>query len=130
MSYKTPPNGNLSTGTLPVLQQITNVYNLWYDFLPNIPRLTKYSLGEKINILFIELIETILLATYASKERKLEIIERASTKLDTLKYFLRIAWELNVLDNKKYAAMNVPIAEAGKMLGGWRKQFRPETPLL
>ena len=123
-----PPYGTLSTNNLPILQKVTEAYKLWHNTLPHIPRLTRYSLGEKINNLFIELSELILTAAYTSKEHKATIVQRASVKLDSLKFFLQIAWELKALDNKKFAGLSQPLVEVGKMLGGWQKQLLKETP--
>jgi len=52
---------------------------------------------------------------------------RASSKLDTLKFFLQVAWDLKAIDNNKYAALSAPLVEVGKMLGGWRKQIADAT---
>lgn len=90
--------------------------------------MTRYSLGEKINLLFIELIELTLVATYSNKDHKAEIVHKASIKLDMLKYFLQISWELKTIDNKKFVSLSIPLSEAGKMLGGWKKQLVKETP--
>lgn len=89
--------------------------------LPHLPRLTKHSLGEKINLLFTDVIELILTAGFA-RESKMVVIQKASAKLDTLKFFLQLAWELKAIDNKKYIAISSPLVEVGKMLGGWQKQ--------
>ncbi len=64
-----------------------------------------------------------MLAGYAPKSQKAAIVQRASTKLDALKFFLQIAWEVKALDNKKYLRLSEPLDEVGKMLGGWRKQL-------
>lgn len=93
------------------------------------PRLSRYTLGAKIDALFIETIELILQAGYSGREHKLAIVLRACTKLDALKYFLHIAWELKVLDTKKYARIAEPLTEVGRMLGGWKKQLQNQTPL-
>ncbi len=85
-------------------------------------------MGEKINNLFIELAELILTAGFASKQQKMVIVERASIKLDVLKFFLQSAWELKALDNKKFTALSIPLVEVGKMLGGWKKQLIKEAP--
>lgn len=77
-------------------------------------------------MLFIETVEFVLLAGYAPKEQKLSIIKRASTKLDALKYFLQLAWEMKSLDNQKYLAIANPLEESGKMLGGWQRQLEKE----
>jgi len=66
----------------------------------------------------------VLLAGYASKEQKLAIVQKASGKLDTLKFFLKVAWDVRALDPKKYAAISTPLVEVGRMLGGWLKQLR------
>ena len=115
---------------MPVLQKITDAYKLWHNLLPHIPKLTKYSFGEKINTLFTEIIELILTAGFANKEQKSPVIQKASIKLDTLKYFLQLIWELKALDNKQLAAISTPLMEAGKMLGGWHRQLTKQTPLI
>lgn len=71
-----------------------------------------------------------LIATYTNREQKNTLVQKSSVKLDTLKYFLQIAWELKTIDNKKLAALSAPLAESGKMLGGWKKQLIKETPLI
>ena len=125
-----PITANISVNNLPILQKIVQAYKLWHNTLPHIPRLTRYSLGEKINDLFIELSELILTASYTAKEQKWPIIQRASVRLDTLKFFLQIGWELKALDNKKFAELSQPLVEIGKMLGGWQKQAVKQTPQL
>ncbi|PIS41288.1 MAG: hypothetical protein COT25_03920 [Candidatus Kerfeldbacteria bacterium CG08_land_8_20_14_0_20_42_7] len=80
-------------------------------------------------MLYCETLELILLAGYSSRQTKLVVVERASTKLDALKFFLQTAWELKVIDTKKYSLLASPLVEVGKMLGGWRKQLQLKTPL-
>ncbi len=72
--------------------------------------------------------ELVLIAIYSSKEQKTGLIHRASVKLDMLKYFLQLAWELKAIDNKQFSQLSPPLAEVGKMLGGWKKQLSTETP--
>lgn len=91
--------------------------------MPHFPRLSRYTLGVKIDSLFTDAVELVLFAGYASREQKLNAVRKASTKLDSLKFFLQLAWELKALDHKKYAALAAPLAEVGRMLGGWRKQL-------
>ena len=118
-----PPDGIFSNVNLPVLQKTATAYKLWHNFLPNLQRLTRYSLGEKINLLFIDLAELIFTAGFTAKENKAVIVKKASLKLDLLKFFLQIAWELKAIDNKKFAGLAQPLVEIGRMLGGWQKQL-------
>lgn len=117
-----PPNGNLSTTNLPILQKILDTYKAWYIALPHTPRLTRHTLGEKISQYFIDLIELIFTAAFASRDQKSTLIQKASIKLDTLKFFLQIALDLKAIDSKQFASISSPLVEAGKMLGGWYKQ--------
>jgi hypothetical protein len=78
--------------------------------------------------LLTDTIELILTAASTSKNHKLIIVQKASIKLDAVKFFLQIAWELKTIDNKKFSAVSTPLAEVGKMLGGWQKQLIKETP--
>ena len=64
-------------------------------------------LGAKIDFLFLETIEFIAKANYADKIEKLICLKRASTKLDLLKFFLQVSWEVKSLDNKKYISKKV-----------------------
>ncbi len=71
--------------------------------------------------------ELLLLAGYADKAHKFKIVYQASTTLDALKFFLHIAWDVKMLDTKKYTALSAILVEVGKMLGGWRKQIEKDT---
>jgi len=43
--------------------------------------------------------------------------------LDTAKCLLALAWEIKVLGEKKYIVLSEPLAEVGRMLGGWHNQL-------
>ncbi len=94
--------------------------------LVNFPRMSRFTLGSKIDRIFLEVIEYLLVAGYASREKKQIVVNQASAKLDTLKFFLKIAWKSKALTNGKYTELSAPVAEIGKMLGGWRKQLSSE----
>lgn len=86
------------------------------------PKGVRYTLGVKIDSLFVDTIELIFSATYLNKEQKLAHLYRANAKFDTLKFFMQILWEIKALDHKKYAVISERFAEIGKMLGGWMRQ--------
>lgn len=91
-------------------------------YVRNFPKDLRYTLGSKIDLLFIETIEAIFTAGYLIREQKLPHLQRASLKVDLLKFFLQVAWECKALDTKKFADISESIAEIGKMLGGWQRQ--------
>jgi len=65
----------------------------------------------------------LFIAGYSDKNKKLILIEKDSIKLDLLKLFLKIFWEIKAINDKKYIAISKHLNEAGKMLGGWIRYF-------
>ena len=118
------PPPQLSQSNLPIVDRALEAYKLWQTSLGHFPRLQRYSLGVKIDRLFTDVLERLLLAGYQPREQKIGTVIEASASLDLLKFFLRVAWEFKCLDNQKYAALSAPVNEIGKMLGGWLKQLR------
>ena len=106
-----------------MLQKIKSAYLLWYGYYQALPKTHRYSLGQKIDTLFIEIIEAVATASFLKRQEKLPYVRRAIQKLDALKILLMVLWETKALDNKKYAAQSVPLNEIGKMLGGWNGQL-------
>src|SRR3989344_9174534 len=123
MTYNPTPPSTISND-LPILQKMVEAYKSWHNFLPHFPRLSRYTLGTKIDTIFTEILELLLLARYADKNNKPLLINKAIAKLDCLKFFLQIAWEIKALDNKKFTHLSQPLIEIGRMLGGWRKQLQ------
>lgn len=100
------------------------IYKLWHDFFPDFPKDSRQTLGQKIDGLFLEVIENIIKAGYSDKAEKEIFLKRASVKLDLLKFFLQVAWEIKALDNKKYINLSEKLNEVGKMLGGWLRSVK------
>lgn len=118
MQHLSPPPGNLS-----IIQKLISAYKLWHEFLPHITTNARHSLGVKIGSVFIETAELLYSASRSSQKEKLTLLEKASIKLDSLKFLLQIIWEIKALDNKKYILISEPLEEIGRMLGGWQKQI-------
>lgn len=116
---------------LPVLAKLKSVYILWYGYYQNLPKTHRYSLGIRIDVLFIETMESISLAGFLKREEKQPYVRLSIRKVDTLKILLMILWETKSLDDKKYIALSIPLDEVGRMLGGWNgqlvKQNSPNT---
>ena len=70
------------------------------------------------------MVELIIKASYSSKAEKLISLTNSSFKLDLLKFFLQIAWDVKSLDNKKYILLSEKLDEIGRMLGGWIKSIK------
>lgn len=100
---------------------------MWHGYHDTIPRTQRYSLGSRIDTLFIEAIEATSAAAFLSREEKLPYVRHAARKIDALKVLLMMLWELGSLENKKYIAVSEHIDEIGKMLGGWQGQLKKQN---
>ena len=116
---------------LPVLERLKTAYILWCGYYQTIPKIHRYSLGERLDTLFVEIVEAIACATFLVRNEKQPYVRLAIRKLDTLTVLLGVLWETKSLDTKKYVALSAPLDEVGKMLGGWNGQLTKQnsTPL-
>ena len=95
---------------------------MWHETLDHLPKKSRYTLGDKIDRLFLETIELTFTASYLQKEQKAPYLQKAVGKLDLLKFLLQVSWEVKALDNKKYITLSEPLSEIGRQLGGWYRQ--------
>ena len=107
---------------MPITQKLITAYKQWQSFIHHLPKQTRYTLGEKIDLLFIDILELIITARYLPQNQKMPLLQKASLKLDLLKFFLQVSWEIKTLDTKKYILLSKMLEEIGKILGGWQKQ--------
>lgn len=106
-----------------MLNKTKETYKLWQDYHILLPKIHRYSLGAKVDSLFIDLIESLAVATFLSKEEKLPFVRIGIRKLDTLNVLMLILFETKSLDAKKYISLSEKTNEVGKMLGGWHGQL-------
>ncbi len=93
------------------------------------PKNHRYSLGEKIDKLFVDIIEAIITASFLQPNEKEPFVKFAIRKLDTMKIFLMILWETKSFDDKKYIVLSEKLNEVGRNLGGWRGKLQKENSL-
>jgi hypothetical protein len=103
-------------------------YGIWQNYLNNFPKANRFTLGSKIDDVFLSAIEYCFLASYSPLGEKIVILDRAISRVDLIKLLLQLAWDIKALDTKKYIHLGECVSEAGKMLGGWRKQLLNKTP--
>ena len=101
---------------------------MWQSFIPHFPKGSRYTLGSKIDDVFLLAIEYCFLASYSPLSEKLPLIDRAISRTDLIKLLLLLAWESKCLDTNKYVPLGESLDEIGKMLGGWRRQIQNKTP--
>lgn len=103
------------------------VYKQWQSCRDSMPKKSRYTLGDKIDQRFVQVLELLYIASYQSVAEKLPTISKALTGTDTLKFFLRVAWEIQALDTKKYTDLSEGLAKVGREIGGWKKGLQIKT---
>ncbi len=83
------------------------------------PRITRHTLGKKVDLMFTDLLELTLAAQYTKRENKRAFLETLSKKLDALKYFATLIWEAKGLEAKQYSQLSQKLSTIGRMLGKW-----------
>ncbi|MEK7115063.1 MAG: four helix bundle protein [Patescibacteria group bacterium] len=112
-----------------IIQKLVEVYKLWHEYLPNFSRPTRYTICEKIDNLFLEIIELVFTSIYAQDKERIINLTLANKKLDLIKFLLQMLWEIKLLTNNKYIRISKPIESLGKIIGAWKKQLLlKETP--
>lgn len=97
-------------------------------YLTHFPKANRFTIGTKIDTLFLEAIESAFLASYTHTSAKMELLSTGISKIDLVKLLLQLSWEIKAMDNKKYIHLSERFNEIGKMLGGWKKQLLTKTP--
>ncbi len=106
---------------IPIFQKTYDFYKMIHVCRSEIPKMERYTVWQKIEIICIEMIENLLTVKYFSGSDKMDFLNKISVKVDMLRIFIRLANETKALNNKKYIALQEVLDEIGRMLGGWIK---------
>ncbi|OHA93467.1 MAG: hypothetical protein A2W51_00940 [Candidatus Zambryskibacteria bacterium RIFCSPHIGHO2_02_39_10] len=108
-----------------IMAKLLSVYAEWNTLIRHIPKIRRYSLGVKIDILFSDIIELVSLAQFSSKELRRETLQKAITKNDCLKFMLYVMLELKGIEEKHFFSLAPRMEEVGKLLYSWKMQNKP-----
>ncbi|MDE2071575.1 MAG: four helix bundle protein [Patescibacteria group bacterium] len=126
---RTPPSTIQQPKLIPVVLGLKEAYGVWQKYLADFPKANRFTLGSKIDDIFLAAIEYCFLASYSASSEKLMFVDRGISRVDLLKLLLQLAWDIKALDDKRYAHLSGHLAEVGRMLGGWRRQIASKTPV-
>jgi hypothetical protein len=83
------------------------------------PRSRKFTLGDRIEVTALDVLEELIEATY-NKERA-ACLRRANLGIEKLRFLLRLAADLRLLDRKGYEHAVRTLDGTGRLIGGWMK---------
>jgi 23S rRNA-intervening sequence protein len=117
----------MNTAHLPQASILQKAYNAILEAIPVIERLPKsqkFTLGDKLQNLLSEILELLIEAHYAPKAEKVPLLQKVNIKLEKLRFFTRLCFDLGYLSVKQYEAFVHRHDEVGRMTGGWIKSLQ------
>jgi|SRR6056297_2055106 len=109
---------------IPLTNEFFQIYKIIYQYLKHFPKKERYTLGEKIETLFLETIQEIFHLNQLPDPLKEKSLLKLNAKNETLKLLIRLAHEIKVLDIKQYLNIQEKLQKTGKMIGGWIKYLK------
>ena len=104
---------------MPILKKSYDLYKTFHDYRKVIPKSDRFTIYERSEGVIIDVLECLIEAGYGQKTTKMTLLEKASVKLNTLRFFIRLMKDSKTIDSKKYIILQEMIDEIGRMLGGW-----------
>lgn len=109
----------MNNNDIPVLNKSYELYKLFHEYRKVVPKQDRFTIYERSENVILGTIELLLEASYGNKERKVILLEKASVKLNVLRFLIRLMKETRTFDLKKYTNIETLIDEIGRMIGGW-----------
>lgn len=110
------------TDVMQVIPKTTDFILWMVQKINKFPRSQKFVLGDRIETLFLEILELLIEANYSRD--KIGFLNEANLKLEKGRYLMRIAKDLHYFNLRAYEFSSRSINEIGKMIGGWRKGIK------
>jgi len=93
------------------------------DIVPHMSKCSRYTIGNRIENKFLDLLELSYTAYFSKRINKTEKISKCISILDKLKFLISITWEGKLISNKQYEKIALKLDEAGRMFGGWKNNL-------
>lgn len=86
------------------------------------PRSARFSFASRIDGRALDVLEALVEARWASGRAKAPLLARVDVDLAVLRTLLRLSYERRLIARGGFEHVVRNLDEAGRMLGGWRKQ--------
>ena len=91
------------------------------------PKSERFGLGQKIDQLFINLLELLHQASFSSASAKISLLGDVLVIIDSIRFFVQLGWELKLIPTNQFSSLGKDVERIGKMVGGWRKGLLKKT---
>ena len=103
------------------------LYSYWLKLYRKISKPERFGIGERIDKLFIELLESAQDMRFAGQQNKIQHIDKILFNLNKIRFLTEVSWENKLISTKEYSEFISGLEKIGKELGGWKKELT-KTP--
>jgi hypothetical protein len=108
----------------PVAVSKAHDFTLWMmPKVENFPRAHRFTIGERLTALTLDLLTSLVEAAYARDKRP--PLDAAATQINKIRYLLRLARDLRLMSADSWAFSAERLDEIGRMAGGWKRSLSP-----
>ena len=107
---------------LPLYTRWEQVIGDLLDRTMKFPKAVRFTLAGRMDNLALDILEHIVEARYSAGPRKAAVLREADLALARLRAQVRVSHARRHLDHRGYEHVSRGLDEAGRMLGGWRRQ--------
>ncbi len=111
----------------PVIEHLKSAYKQWIVIERNLPKCERFGLGQRVDLLFTDLLDILQKASFSPVEAKIPLLGDSLVKIDSLRFFIQLCWELKLIPSKQFTTIGEAVENIGKMVGGWRKGLLAKT---
>mgnify|MGYP002075372893 CR=1 FL=1 len=109
---------------VPIIHKTYELYRALHDQQKTIPKIDRFTLWQRSENAALDILQDLLHVGYLRPDRRPERLTIISAKLDMLRMFLRLAFDVKAINQKRYIFFQEALDEIGRMLGGWIKSFK------
>ena len=93
----------------------------------NFPKVEKFGIGQKIDREFLEFLENLRTGVYSPQNEKIILLHKTIRSIDSLKFFIQLCFEINLITTKQYARIGPEIEKLGKAVGATKRNLAKKT---
>ena len=109
---------------IPIIHKSYELYKALHELEKSIPKMERFTLWQRSENSTLDILEGLLKTGYLPQEKRADHLLQVSARVDVLRVFLRLSFDVKAINQKKYIALQAITDEIGRMLGGWIKSLK------
>lgn len=113
---------------IPVVHSIRELYKSIYQIGNKLAKRDKLGIHKQVENEVFGVLRDVLRASFESKQKKLETLEKVRVTVEVLKQLIRAEHELKIIDEKSYIGIQEKLQTISKEINGWIKYLKTQNP--